>query len=270
MIKQNQKIGKEEDIMLSLKTVSDIKPPQIDDLIQRFNAFGCVLITCDPTSDLRQDLLALHSIFGPAMFHRSSDVDGVVTITPVEGATYTALTTGAFTFHTDGCFMPEPPKVFALQCEVASKTGGLSLIIQAESVFQYLQKEDPKGLEALFDVDAMSISTVDKETTQGPVFSSENGLIRITYRSSDHQVTITPKPSAQRAFQLLTDYVETSTNQFVFKLKPHQTLVLDNTRLLHNRTPFPVGEIPKRKLHRLWFNGESAFSPQIHYGFAAA
>lgn len=268
MGKRNLKLENPKQITLEVATPLGANSSQVGDFIECFNGYGCVLLNCSSDYGLRENLLTLHSLLGPALSHRSSDADGVVTITPVEGATYTALTTQSFTFHTDGCFMPNPPKAFALQCEVPSSTGGLSLLIQGESVYNYLADQDPEGLDTLFDEDAMSISTVDNEVTQGPVFASYEGLTQIAYRASDHQVTITPKPTAKRAFQLLQDYVCSSANQFIFKLEANQILVVDNTRLLHNRTPFLEGEQPKRRLYRLWFRGDSSLSDPLQYGFS--
>lgn len=260
-----------DDITLSLSRVAEQLQSKvvIEMLIQQFNQYGCVLLDCGPDSDLRSDLLALRLLFGSPMLHRSSDQDGVVTITPVEGSTYTALTNQSFTFHTDGSFMQNPPKVFALQCEVPSQRGGLSQLIQAEFLYEELMQREPDSLPFLFDHDAINISTIDGEISQAPVFRRIGDRVGITFRPSDHQVTVTPKPEAKQAFESLQEYVETDANQVVFKMDSNQILVMDNLRLLHNRTPFPEGESPKRRMYRLWFDGVSEFDSLLNYGFSA-
>lgn len=238
-----------------------------DHLVQTFNGFGCVVIECNLDSDLRADLLALREIFGDPIIHRSSDQEGIVTITPIDSSPYMGLTHKRFVFHTDGSFTQTIPRVFALQCEIASKEGGVSQLIQAESLYSHLAQVSPSGLRAMFDDDAVTVSTVDGESTTRPIFWWEESRVGMAFRTTDQQIAVVPKPEVSDAFEQLIHFAELPANQFQFRLEAHQILIADNTRILHGRTPIPKDEYPRRKLNRLWLDGSKAQQPRLEFGF---
>ncbi len=267
MALKNLRFSSVDAITLKVSQVAQMTEQEQDDLIRVFNEYGCVLLVCDPTSDLKSNLVDLQPLLGSPIYHRHSETDGIVTVVNSDGAAYQGLTGQQFKFHTDGSFLEDPPKVFALQCEVASRNGGYSQLVQAELLYDYLLKHDPEGLKALQEPDAITITDVDQSIMTRRIFTQSQGRVMMAYRSSDSQLTITPKPAARNAFQLIQDYAESLENQFLFKLEAHQIIIADNTRILHGRTPVPADEFPKRKLNRLWFDGRSSSSGRLSFGF---
>ncbi|NET58342.1 MAG: hypothetical protein F6K47_19950 [Symploca sp. SIO2E6] len=258
-------------IRFQVEQISQMSQAMRNALVDVFNQFGCIIIACDRVSNFRQNLLDLGSYFGQIMPHRSSDSDGIATITPTPGANYTALTGQPFNFHTDGSFMPTPPKVAILQCVVATETGGESQIVPAETLYNFLQEQDPIGLEALFEPDAVVTTTVNGEVYRGPVFVHAGDRVMLTYRPSDHQVTVQAKPEVAQTYHLIQTYLENGANKLQYKLQPGEILVMDNTRILHTRTPFQENQGAKRKFHRLWLNGKpddrQLAHNQLKFGF---
>lgn len=261
-------VSKPESFSFNLEPAISLNSQEISRIIRVFNQVGCVRLSCRPSPNLNNHIIALQKVFGSPIFHRDSDQNGIVTITPVEGAAYTALTTKAFTFHSDGVFMKNPPKVVILQCEVPAAIGGRSQLISAEAIYQKLVEKHPDTVDLLFDKDAVSTSTIDGERTTLAIFREERDRVQMSFRPSDNQVTITPKREAKKPFDTLSQFIESPSNYHEFKLDAHQILILDNTRFLHNRTPFQPGQSPPRKLYRLWLDGQSSYSEQLNFGFA--
>jgi len=259
-------------IRFRVEQISQMSKAMLNALLDVFNQFGCIIIACDRVSNFRQNLLDIGSYFGQIMPHRSSDDDGIVTVTPTPGAKYTALTGQPFDFHTDGSFMPVPPKIVALQCIVAADTGGESQVVQAETLYNFLKEQDPIGLQGLFEPDAVVTTTVDGEVYRGSVFVRADNRVMLTYRPSDHQVTVQAKPEVAQAYKLIQTYLENGTDKLQYKLQPGEILVMDNTRILHTRKPFKENQGAKRKFHRLWFDGKPDHHQLAHnplkFGFS--
>ncbi|CBN58806.1 hypothetical protein OSCI_3890022 [Kamptonema sp. PCC 6506] len=234
-----------------------------------FNQFGFVILEHNPPCEhqcIKQNLLFLSDFFGTVKQHKRSNKDGISIITPLEGyPDYIATTNKAHLLHTDGTFEQDAPKIVALQCEIPSKEGGLSQIIQAESIYEYLSKNDPQGLQKCFMTDAFTIVRHDQTATK-PIFKREKQRILMEFRS-DSTAFIQIKLELKETFKLIKEYINNPKNQFIFKLQANQILITDNTRILHGRTSFPDYEV--RKLNRLWFNGESKYSHLIRLGFLA-
>ncbi|NEO10428.1 TauD/TfdA family dioxygenase, partial [Moorena sp. SIO3I8] len=259
-------------IRFRVEQISQMSKAMLNGLLEVFNQFGCIIIACDGVSNFRQNLLDIGSHFGQIMPHRISDDDGIVTVTPTPGAKYTALTGQPFDFHTDGSFMPVPPKVVALQCIVAADTGGESQVVQAETLYNFLKEQDPIGLPALFEPDAVVTTTVDGEVYRGPVFVRADNRVMLTYRPSDHQVTVQAKPKVAQAYNLIQGYLENGADELQYKLQPGEILIMDNTRILHTRKPFKENQGAKRKFHRLWLDGKPDHHKlahnQLKFGFS--
>jgi hypothetical protein len=164
--------------------------------------------------------------------------------------------------HTDGAFEADPPKILALQCEIAAKDRGYSRILSGEILYEYLVHKSPESLLALFEADAFSIMRGNKQLSR-PIFESINQKIYLAFRF-DKSVTTFVKSQAQEAFNLAVDFMKNPLNQLIFKLRENQILVADNTRVLHGRTAF-TGH---RKLNRLWLDGSSTYKEEFEVGFS--
>jgi len=270
-MKTCKRLSDPDAIKLQVEGTSELSEVEITLMVEIFNQYGCVILACSSSGNLRQNLLGLKYYFGQIIPHRSSDSDGVVLIKPTPGANYTALTGQPFAFHTDGSFMSVPPKVVALQCEVAVETGGVSQLVQGEILYRFLRSQDPKGLEALFEPDAVVVRTRDGEVYTGSVFTRSGERIKISsYRPSDRQVTVQTKPDALGAYNLIEYFVKSGIfDEFQYQLQPGEILVMDNTRILHTRTPFDEKKGAKRRLYRLWMDGQPNHT-RLDYGFSCS
>lgn len=233
-----------------------------NDIFRMINKYGFVILELKVSEDMKRDLLSLSMIFGTVKKHNRSDETGISLITPLEGyPEYLATTNLEHPIHTDGPFEKDPPKIVALQCEIASMTGGLSKILSANAIFEYLVRNEPAGLRALFDSEAFTCAR-DNQIYTTSIFKVVENRIQMVYRY-DQIVRVSIKPEAEDAFKLIIQYVNSTDNQLVFRLQPGQILITDNTVILHGRTSFPEGET--RKFNRLWFYGDGDLS--LSFGF---
>ena len=97
------------------------------------------------------------------------------------------------------------------------------------------------------------------------VFTHVNDQIRIRFRI-DETIHLEVAPEAQRAVFLMRQFVEDPDNQVCFKLQPRQTLVTDNTRVLHGRTAYDAAE--PRCMYRMHLDGMGSRGP-LRIGFQA-
>lgn len=251
---------------LKISKVTEISETKLQRLFEIFNKFEFVILECKPLPNPQDNLLALKKIFGSVKRHKRSDENGIV---PVENLGDSPATTDQISatnqmhpIHTDGSFDIEPPKIVAMQCEIPSKNGGLSQIVYAESVYEYLRENHLQELHKLI-THPLTI-TRGGETATRATFVEQEGKISMTFRS-DSVISIAIPPQLEKAYNIIKNYVNDPKNQLRFKLKANQIVLLDNTSVLHGRTSFPDNEV--RKLNRLWFDGISEYSHHLQFGF---
>ncbi|MEC4887652.1 MAG: TauD/TfdA family dioxygenase [Scytonema sp. PMC 1070.18] len=253
-------------VTLKISEVAKIKDTELQRLFDIFNKFKFVIIECESSPNPRENLLALRRFFGSVKRHKRSDQDGIV---PVQNFGNTLATSDQISatnkqhlLHTDGSFDLDPPKVVAMQCEIPAETGGFSQIVYGEAIYEYLNKNYLEELQNLFS-NPITI-TRGRETATRAMFVSKEGRVLITFRY-DSVISITIPKEVKTAVEIVKDYILNPNNQFIYKLKFHQILVIDNTSLLHGRTSFPNNEF--RKINRLWFDGISEYFNSLQFGF---
>ncbi|WP_231510346.1 TauD/TfdA family dioxygenase [Fischerella sp. PCC 9605] len=253
-------------LTLKVRKVAEILEPEQQRLFEIFNKFKFVILECEPLPNPLENLLALKKIFGSVKKHKRSDENGIVPIENLGNSslatTYLATTSKTHLMHTDGLYEMCIPKVVAMQCEIPSQNGGFSQIVYGESVYKYLMENHPQELQNLF-TNPVTITRGEQTATQA-IFVEQKGRISITFRA-DSVVSIAIPPQIEKAFHIIKNYVNNPNNQFIYKLKANQILLLDNTSVLHGRTSFPDHEF--RKLNRLWFDGISEYSHHLQFGF---
>ncbi|WP_026733306.1 TauD/TfdA family dioxygenase [Fischerella sp. PCC 9605] len=254
-------------VTLKIRKVAEISEPEQQRLFEIFNKFKFVILECEPLPNPLENLLALKKIFGSVKRHYRSDENGIV---PVENLGNSFATTVPISttnqihpIHTDGSADIDPPKVVAMQCEIPSQNGGFSQIVYGESVYKYLMENHPQELQNLF-TNPVTITNVGGKTDTRAIFVEQKGRISITFKA-DSVVSIAIPTQIEKAFHIIKNYVNNPNNQFIYKLKANQILLLDNTSVLHGRTSFPDHEF--RKLNRLWFDGISEYSHHLQFGF---
>jgi alpha-ketoglutarate-dependent taurine dioxygenase len=253
-----------EQLTFHLNQIHQLDPKIKKQIFKAFNSFGFFLIESKNLQASKEIFLSLSCLLGNIVRQNQSDEQGVFPIRVLPNfAEYANSNNRDLALHTDGSFEKIPPKVMAMQCEVAAQEGGLTQLVDGKLVYDYLAKIDPEGLATLFETDIFTIKRANQSATRA-IFTNHNHKIYMTFRS-DNYAQISVQERAIKPFILIKDFLAEPTNQIIFKLQPHQILVFDNNRILHGRTAFEINDT--RILHGLWFDGNSQDSSDLEFGF---
>jgi alpha-ketoglutarate-dependent taurine dioxygenase len=235
----------------------------LSEVLDNFQDRGFAVIKPGSERHSRHCLLSLTTVFGPVKMHELSDPKGIVEIYPnrKRGKFGDAFTCRKMEVHTDGAFLPSPPNVVALQCEVQAKTGGSNLLVDGKSLYRFLSKHYVRDLEYLFSDKAMSISRHQTQAEQA-VFARVSDRIQVTFRYDD-SVNATFAANVSHLIPVIKEFLENSGNQKVISLEQGDILIIDNKRILHGRSDFTFET--RRKMNRVWFNGD--LNQKIDCGF---
>ncbi len=235
-----------------------------NEVVRIFNSYGTVIIAFQLDEEPREQLLCFKQIFGSTLPHDRADRDMIAEIavsTDFQG--YLGTSNLEHDFHTDGAYDEVPPCAIALRCETMARSGGITKIASAEALYCFLVQKDKKLADALFVSNALSVERAGRRTSQ-PVFRRTGNRIMIRYRW-DKTSTSSHDPDVREAMRAIEGYLECRENYLAFPLLPRHVLITDNTRTLHARTAFSRED--PRKLHRLFFSGDSASSIGLQFGF---
>ena len=233
-------------------------------IVEKFNEFGALVVEFQENEEPRDQLICFQNIFGTTMTHDRADEDKIAEIAVSENFQgYLGTSNVAHPFHTDGAYDDIPPKVVALRCEIPAQQGGVTQVVSGKTIYDYLVSQNKEIAESLFAPDALCVERAGKKSCQ-PVFRQEGDRVFIRYRS-DKTSTLSLNPKVQEAMLLIKKFLEDERNFMAFTLKSRQVLLTDNTRILHARTTFSEKE--PRKMHRLFFNGDSSAGADLKFGF---
>ena len=245
-----------ENLIIRVNSVLEMSTFKEAEMITKFNEFGFVILEHEPSATPKNNLLKLSDYFGKIIHHEHSNSQGIVPISPVDNyPEYVNTTTADLSLHTDGAFTIIPPKVIAIQCEIAAKSGGLTKLIDSKLVYEHLKRTNPVELLTLFNSDAITVKRDKKKATK-PIFEEHYDRLILRFRA-DNAAHIFVQSKSFAAFKLFENFVNNIDNQIIFKLAENQILIIDNTRILHGRTAFCKQDT--RLLNRLWFDGQSDF-----------
>eukprot|EP01084_Bolivina_argentea_P146113 255934_1 len=251
-------------------------PKLLESLILNLNRYGicCLnLLNYDPHTShiknaeiLKNNLYALKKLFGEISFHQKASPDtGILTIDPRNPNSINVANTHLeHAPHTDDSYMLNPASILTLCCQYAAKSGGDTILICGQAmlrnVFSQISKQEQS---ALFQRDAIEIGRKlpsgngekEYELIQNPrpilsKLNASNTRFRLIYRHHDSYVKNVAN-GARKAWHLMTNYCDEGCNRFQFKLHPGQILVIDNTSIIHGRTPYKRNDL--RILYRLNF-----------------
>jgi hypothetical protein len=154
--------------------------------------------------------------------------------------------------------------VITMQCEVAARFGGETILISAASLA-------PEQLEALFSpcltVGRALPGSEEVQEAVIPIFSQlGDGRVAVRWRSRDaYLVSVTAEADA--GYRFLEDFVADPRNRLHLRLQPGQVIIIDNRSLLHGRLPFPIHE--RRRYIRTNFYNNGSLQSELALGFAA-
>ncbi len=249
--------------VVSVESVSRLSTAQATQIRDRFDRLGFVVLRVPPSPQPRTEFLALSRYFGSIIHHEHSEADGIVPVAPLNHhPEYVNTTNKELLPHTDGSFALQPPKVVAMQCEVAAASGGLTTFVEAQWIYETLKQRDPEGLETLFRPDALTVKRSNRVATK-PIFQRCSDRVEMVFRA-DSAARVTIAPPCVTAFETIKTLAQDPANQLCFQMQPGDIFVFDNTRILHGRTAFAEGD--DRRLNRLWFDGKPEGEP-LEFGF---
>jgi Taurine catabolism dioxygenase TauD, TfdA family len=175
------------------------------------------------------------------------------------------------TFHTDSC------DVVALLCLHKAKSGGLSSLVSATTIFNEMRKRRPDLLQVLME----PIETDRRgETPEGskpyfniPVFNYHEGLVSAIYQrqyieSARRFPDVPPLTKEQiEALDLFDELANDPRLHLLMDLEPGDIQLVHNHTILHDRTAFEDFPESDRKRHllRLWLAPPNARPlPQVY------
>lgn len=148
--------------------------------------------------------------------------------------------------HTDEPFRLMPPGILILNCIRAADDGGDTILVDGFNLAEAVRAENPEYFDLLASRDHYFVrrhaGSLDQRV-HAPVFAlDENGDfagVRIHTRSSGPlDVPAEQMPDYFAAYHLLSDLMMRPENQIRLQLKPGESVLLDNHRVLHSRTDF--------------------------------
>ncbi|SRR5579883_8589 len=151
--------------------------------------------------------------------------------------------------HTDEGYTTRFPRFAALYCAESALLGGDSIIVRLDSLYPQLIKQFGEKVKLLFNNDAVTVETGLGIEKKPILFYLDDGSVGISYSATLHKMLCSEE--VFELFDYITKYAHSRYNQLRFKLKPGQTLLFDNSKILHGRTAFTRNG--SRLLYRYWF-----------------
>lgn len=151
--------------------------------------------------------------------------------------------------HTDEGHTRIYPQTLALFCAQPAENGGISLLVEFQSLYALLKERYGQETSVLFDDSCLLVSNVYGQEHKPLLTKDKTGKIGISYSSILNELYCSE--SVFEMYNFITNYVHNPDNQIRYKLQKNQILILDNTQVLHSRTAFNANS--NRLLYRYWF-----------------
>lgn len=182
------------------------------------------------------------------------------------GLVLSSKTNVALPWHTDsgsGAFANAVPDVLGLLTLRTSRSGGMSYVISAHTVYNELLRRYPTQLHRLFE-DFYFDRSLQTQPGQEPftrtsVFEHVDGTVGIRYNRQRiergyHLAGMEMTVADEEALDCLDEVLVEPDLSLCFGMAPGDALLANNRITLHNRSEFVDGDTPdkKRLLYRLW------------------
>ena len=211
--------------------------------------------------------------FGRVQSHIRADASGIVGISPDTvvnhewenyRSEYHGVSAEEFLPHTDGSYLQGlvrqgddyirlmPPQMLVLQCWQQASSGGASVLIDVQQIFDDLAEHDPQLLDILSTKGSVSYCRDDQIALDCAVFQElDDGTIMLRFR---YDGTAYVADWARAAFDTLQRvYFSDPRYQARITLQQGQIAIIDNYRMLHGRDSFAADEPgKKRSMRRVW------------------
>lgn len=211
--------------------------------------------------------------FGRIQTHIRADANGTVGISPDTvvnhewesyRSEYHGVSSEEFLPHTDGSYLQGlvrqgedyvrllPPQMLVLQCWQPATSGGASVLIDVQRIFDDLAEQDPQLLDILSSNGCVTYCRDDQIALDCAVFQElDDGTIMLRFR---YDSTAYVADWAVEAFDTLQrDFFSNPRYQDRMTLKQGQIAIIDNYRMLHGRASFSANQPGKqRSMRRVW------------------
>lgn len=162
------------------------------------------------------------------------------------------------TFHTDSC------DIVGLLCLKTARSGGLSALVSAMTIFNEMRRRRPDLLKLLLEPIATDrrgeVAEGEKPYFEIPVFNWHEGYLSAVYQrqyiDSAQRFPDAPRltPAHVEALDLFDSLANDPRLHMFMEFKPGDIQLVHNHTLLHDRTEFVDWPEPERRRHllRLW------------------
>ncbi|MDT8452892.1 MAG: TauD/TfdA family dioxygenase [Gammaproteobacteria bacterium] len=214
----------------------------------------------DPDKDIPFDLAGQFSLCNLNR-NMGADDDGITALQVQNDALhkrYIPYTNHAIHWHTDGYYNSPEQQINALNlhCVRPAKQGGENAVMDYDMAYIHLRDESPEYIQALMQVDAMTIpenvieGVLIRPERAGPVFSVRtNGQLHMRYTARAHNVIWKQDDVTQNAVAAL-DCLLKSDSRFIYRLVLESGWGLISNNVLHDRSGFTDDEAHPRLLYR--------------------
>ena len=219
-------------------------------IVESINTEGFTIVKIDQWQNIQQIQDWLAHIFGTPVSDSSISEKPYSTIVAEKNGLYFANTNYTQPLHTDDAHVADTPRVIVLFCEKQSNQGGVTTLIKFDDIYKTIKFLSIDMEKSLFSPDVMEIEGA-KGSLKKPLFHHlEKNKKGISFPSILTKVKCT-EPTLE-IFNQIMEYVHVKKNQIRFKLVPGDLLMIDNFRVLHGRTKFPLED--PRLLYRFCYS----------------
>ncbi|MTB46799.1 TauD/TfdA family dioxygenase [Providencia sp. wls1950] len=251
-------------VQINIDSLINISFDKLNALVDCLNQYGFTIVDFGENKIQLDEFLHLKFLFGNPKSHPRADFNGVVPINsfnPLKG--HLDSTNSEHLLHTDGSFSSSPGNILALQCNIASKVGGLSIIASAQAAYIHIKEKFPDTYHLVHSKDAIEIKR-NSQKTLAPIYNLHNGRSKIRFRFPDGAAEITPSEEVAPIYKELCEFFKNNNNVVTFQLHNNQMLIADNGSIVHGRTKYPESEL--RDLRRLNLDGNGILNGKVQYG----
>jgi alpha-ketoglutarate-dependent taurine dioxygenase len=213
---------------------------------------GFCLLTCGDAD--RDRLLRLSRACGQLARHERADADGMVEVASqndASNAAFRGLDANVFPPHSDGAYLDtytytdtglraiSPPRLILLQCVHAATSGGASILIDGNAMFDEMQRYDPTLYNAVQRPQFVIARHKNKAINVPILNRSPDGECQ--YIRFRHDI-LAPTHAELLLARFFDRYINNTTFWIELMLSPNQILIVDNFRMLHMRRAFQNAE----------------------------
>ena len=166
--------------------------------------------------------------------------------------------------HTDNVNIPENYQYLLVGCVAPAMVGGENIIVNGQSVYEYLKENTPDELAILMNNFTWEYRGISRELYEAPIIKLDNSneaLFRHlrVYMESAHQRANKLLTNDQiRALDVLDATLHMSKFQLIYRLSEGEILIANDSKILHDRKCFAdsidsisINEMKSNKIGKL-------------------